>query len=218
MNLMKKDDIMLSGGDSLKLIEQMIGRARAEEKDSGMGWIIWGWLLFVASLTHYFMIKSDLKYGNTVWMIFGIVAFILAMYEMVFRKYILKQPVKVKTYTNELVNRLGIAFFISLMIMVYRNYRTGINNSGVNFGYLLLLYGFWMFIHGSAFRYRLLIYGAVVNWGGAVLIFYFGTELGAETLLVHAFCVALGYLVPGHMAQRKYGQSDSLTSDIPANP
>lgn len=215
---MKKDDVIQSGEDSLKLIEQMIGRARAEEKDSGRGWIIWGWLLFISSLTHYFMIKSGIKHGNTVWMIFGIVAFLLAIYEMVFRKYVLKYPVKVKTYTNELVNRLGIAFFISLMIMVYGNYRTGINNSGVNFGYLLLLYGFWMFIHGSAFRYRLLIYGALINWAGAGLVFYFGEKLGAESLLVHAFCVALGYLVPGYTARNKYSQSDSLTPGFQANP
>ena len=215
---MKKDDIIQSGEDSLKLIEQMIGRARAEEKDSGRGWIIWGWLLFIASLTHYFMIKTGIKHGNKVWMIFGIVAFLLAMYEMVFRKYVSNHPVKVKTYTNELVNRLGIAFFISLMIMVYGNYRTGINNSGVNFGYLLLLYGFWMFIHGSAFRYRLLIYGAVINWAGAALVFYFGDKLGAESLLLHAFCVALGYLVPGHTARKKYSQTDSLTSGNQANP
>jgi len=215
---MKEDASKLSGQDSLKLIEQMISRARAEEKDSGIGWIIWGWLLFVASVAHYFMIKTGIRQGNTVWMIFGIVAFLLAIYEMVFRKYLVKHPAKVKTYTNELVNRLGIAFFISLMIMVYGNYRIGINNSGVNFGYLLLLYGFWMFIHGSAFRYRLLIYGAVINWVGAGIIFYFGDKLGAESLLVHAFCVALGYLVPGHVARKKYGQSDSLTSGFQANP
>ena len=215
---MKKDIGSFSNQDSLAIIEQMIGRARAEEKDSGIGWIIWGWLLFVASLAHYFMIMTGIRHGNTVWMIFGIVAFLLAMYEMVFRKFFLTRSVKVKTYTNELVNRLGIAFFISLMIMVFGNYRIGINNSGVNFGYLLLLYGFWMFIHGSAFRYRLLIYGSIVNWAGAFVIFYFGEKLGAESLLVHAFCVALGYLVPGHVARHKYGQSDSLTSGFQANP
>jgi hypothetical protein len=215
---MKEDVSSLSGEDSLKLIEQMIGRARAEEKDSGIRWIIWGWLLFVASLTHYFMIKTGTTGGNKVWMIFGIVAFLLAIYEMVFRIYIVKHTAKVKTYTNELVNRLGIAFFISMMIMVYGNYKLGLNDTGVNFGYLLLLYGFWMFIHGSAFRYRLLIYGAVINWGGAGIIFYFGNKLGAESLLVHAFCVAFGYLLPGHFARNKYGQSDSSTSGLQTNP
>ena len=216
---MKKESASLSSQDSLKLIEQMIGRARAEEKDSGRGWIIWGWLLFLASLVQYFMIRAGNRQdGGKVWMIFGIMAILLALYEIVGKNYISRKSIRVKTYTNELVNRLGIAFFISLLIMVYGNSQTGTNLTGVNFGYLLLLYGFWMFIHGSAFRYRLLIIGAIINWAGAVVIFYFMESLGAEILLVHAFCVALGYLLPGHIARIKYGKTDSLMSGDQLNP
>jgi hypothetical protein len=216
---MKKESPLLSSQDSLKLIEQMIGRARAEEKDSGRGWIIWGWLLFLASLIHYLMIKSGNRQdGAKVWMIFGIMAILLALNETVFKNYISKKSVRVKTYTNELVNRLGIAFFISLLILVYGNSQTGTNLTGVNFGYLLVLYGFWMFIHGSVFRYRLLILGAFVNWAGALVIFYFKESLGAEILLVHAFCVAFGYLLPGHIARIKYGEKDSLMSGDQMNP
>ena len=216
---MKKESASLSSQDSLKLIEQMIGRARAEEKDSGRGWIIWGWLLFLASLVQYFMIRAGNRQdGGKVWMIFGIMAILLALYEIVGKNYISRKSIRVKTYTNELVNRLGIAFFISLLIMVYGNSQTGTNLTGVNFGYLLLLYGFWMFIHGSAFRYRLLIIGAIINWAGAVVIFYFMESLGAEILLVHAFCVALGYLLPGHIARIKYGKTDSLMSGDQMKP
>ena len=216
---MKKESASLSSQDSLKLIEQMIGRARAEEKDSGRGWIIWGWLLFLASLVQYFMIRAGNRQdGSKVWMIFGIMAILLALYEVVGKNYISRKSIRVKTYTNELVNRLGIAFFISLLIMVYGNSQTGTNLTGVNFGYLLLLYGFWMFIHGSVFRYRLLIIGAIINWAGAVVIFYFMESLGAEVLLVHAFCVALGYLLPGHIARIKYGETDSLMSGDQMKP
>jgi hypothetical protein len=117
-----------------------------------------------------------------------------------------------ETYTHELVDRLGTAFFISLLVMVFGNIQTGMHLTGLNFGYLLLLYAFWMFIHGSVFRYQLLIYGAIINWAGAIIIFYFKEKLGAEVLLVHALCVAMGYLVPGHIARIRYGKSDSITS------
>ncbi len=206
-----------SGEESLRLIEKMIGRARAAEKDSGRGWIIWGWLLFMASIIHYGFIKAGVNNGIIVWQVFGITAGLLIFYEQFLRKYFVKSVVKVKTYTNELVNKLGVAFFISLAIMVYGNNQLNLNNAGFNFGYLLLLYGFWMFIHGSAFRYRLLIIGAIINWAGALLIFYFKEKLGAEVLLVHAFCVAMGYLVPGHIALVKFGKADSLTSGEQVN-
>jgi len=214
---MNKENPSFSGEESLRLIEQMIGRARAAEKDSGRGWIVWGWLLFLASIIHYGLIKADIQKGILVWQIFGVTAAILVIYEQFIRKYFVKPIVKVKTYTNELVSKLGVAFFISLAILVYGNIQLGINNTGLNFGYLLILYGFWMFIHGSAFRYRLLIIGAIINWVGALVIFYFKEKLGAEILLLHAFCVAMGYLVPGHIALLKYGKSDSLTSGDQVN-
>jgi hypothetical protein len=214
---MNKENPSFSGEESLRLIEQMIGRARATEKDSGRGWILWGWLLFLASTIHYGLIKADIQKGPLVWQTFGVTAGIVFFYEHFLRKYFVKSVITVKTYTNELVSKLGIAFFISLAILVYGNSKLGINNTGLNFGYLLILYGFWMFIHGSAFRYRLLIVGAVINWVGAFVIFYFKEKLGAEVLLLHAFCVAMGYLVPGHIALKKYGKTDSLTSGDQVN-
>jgi hypothetical protein len=209
---MSKETPSFSGEESLRLIEQMIGRARAAEKDSGRGWIVWGWLLFMASMIHYAFIKAGINKGNLVWQVFGISAALLVLYEQFLRKYLVKPVARVKTYTNELVNKFGVAFFVSLAVMVYGNMQLDLNNAGLNFGYLLLLYGFWMFIHGSAFRYRLLIVGAIVNWLGALAVFYFREKLGAEILLVHAFCVAMGYLVPGHIALIKFGKPDSLTT------
>jgi hypothetical protein len=215
---MNNDTPVFSSQDSLKLIEQMIGRARAEEKESGKGWIIWGWLLFLASVVHYLMIRTGMPNGNIVWIIFGIAAVFLALYEMVLKKYVSKKDAKATTYTHELVNRLGIAFFISLMVIVYGNIQLDLNASGVNFGYLLVLYAFWLFIHGSAFRFRLFIIGAIINWVGALIIFYWKESLGAEVLLVHAFCVAMGYLIPGHIAFRKYGKSDSFINSDQGTP
>lgn len=196
----------LSGADSMKIIEQMIGRAKEEEKDNGLGWIIWGWMLFLASIINYVMIVMDAPNKYIIWNIFGAISIILVLYSLVRKKLSVKHSPQVKTYTNELVGRMGVAFFISLVIMVFGNAATGINFTGVNFGYLLLLYGFWMYIHGSAFRDKLLVAGAFVNWAGAIIIFLFYKELGKNILLVHAACVAIGYLIPGHIAQQRFGR------------
>ena len=40
----------LTEKESLQLIQQMIGVAKREQKDNGRGWILWGWLLFLASV------------------------------------------------------------------------------------------------------------------------------------------------------------------------
>lgn len=193
----------LTENESLQIIEQMIGRARQEEKDSGWGWIVWGCLLFLASITHYVLIKAGVPRPSRAWNYFAYAAALLVLISVVSR-FIGAGKGRVRTYTKEMVDKMGLAFFISLVVMSYGNSITELNNSGVNFGYLMLLYAFWMYIHGSAYRFPLLKYGAYVNWLGAVLVFYFAKELGAEVLLVHAACVALGYLIPGFVAQKRF--------------
>jgi len=199
---MEKDQ--LSGTDSIRIIEQMIGRAKEEEIDNGMGWVIWGWMLFLASIINYVMFMMDAPNKFIIWSIFGIGAVVFAIYSVFVRPFFFPREPKVKTYTNELVNRLGIAFFISLLVTAVGNYFSGANLTGTNFGYLLLLYGFWMFIHGSAFRFNLLKAGAFINWAGALIIFIWHKKLGIDILLVHAACVALGYIIPGHIAQHRF--------------
>jgi hypothetical protein len=195
----------LSNTERLQLIEQMIGRAKQEEKQNGWGWIIWGWLLFLASITHYVFIVLGIKGNMIVWNVFGFAAFALMAYNL-YKDNIAKRSDPVKTYTGELVNKIGNAFFISLLIMVVGNYTTQADHSGVNFGYLLLLYAFWMFIHGAAFRFSLLKYGAYLNWIGALVIFLWYKELGRHTLLIHAACVLAGYIIPGYIAQKRFGK------------
>lgn len=198
----------LTENESLLIIEQMIGRARQEERDSGWGWIVWGWLLFVTSVAHFVLIRLKVNHPSRVWDYFLYGAILLVLLSILARYW---GPAKgrVRTYTNELVDKFGFAFFVSLVVMSYGNYVTDLNPSGTSFGYLLLLYAFWMYIHGSAYRFALLRYGAYVNWLGAMVIFYFGIKLGANVLLVHAVCVALGYLVPGHIALRKFQKRNS---------
>jgi len=153
-------------------------------------------------VSHYVMIKMGVKGASRVWEYFGYAAILLILLSL-FSWYFSRRKGKVKTYTNELLDKLGLAFFISLVVTSYGNSVTDLNPTGANFGYLLLLYAFWMYIHGAVYRFNLLRYGAFINWIGAVVIFYFGKRLGAEILLVHALCVALGYLIPGHIAQNR---------------
>jgi hypothetical protein len=200
----------LTDKESLQIIEQMIGRARQEERTTGWKWMVWGGLLFIASLIHYWFLVSGIPYGNVVWTGFGIAAALLVVYSTWRHRSAVRKG-NARTYTGDLVNNLGHAFFLSLVIVSFGNATTGLNENGSNFGYLLLLYAFWMYIHGSAFRFRLLTYGAFVNWAGAIAIFSFYEELGRNILLLHAFCVFLGYIIPGYVAERKMsGQSKPL--------
>ncbi|RTL58649.1 MAG: hypothetical protein EKK37_09985 [Sphingobacteriales bacterium] len=189
--------------DSLNLIDSMLKQAKSAEKDKGADWIVWGWLLFITSITHYISIKLQWEYRGYVWMGFNVCAAILILYT-VLRSVVFKRKSPVRTYTNLLVSRLTLAFFISLGVIFYGTAVTGLQSDGLVFGFLLQLYAFWMFIYAAAFRFSLFYWGAAINWAGAVFIFYSKEKLGAEVLLVHALCVGLGYIIPGHIAYKKF--------------
>lgn len=192
-----------SPSDSLNLIESMIKQAKSAEKNNGLGWILWGWLLFIATISHYVAILMKWGYRQYIWPAFGILAILLMLYSFAGNKIFNKQT-KVKTYTGQLLSKLSLAFFISLFVIVYGNARTNMEDDGLNFGFLQILYAFWMFIFAAAFRFNLMYWGAAFNWAGAIVIFYFKEKLGAEVLLVHAACVTVGYLIPGHIAYSKF--------------
>ena len=192
----------MTGHESLHLIQQMIQVAKEDHRENGEGWLIWGWLLFIASLTSAILGYLNIK-GYISWIWLGTLVIGLVLYLIL---HVFKQKhVKVKTYVHELLDRLGTGFFISLFAIIAAGF---INKTGVGFGYYFILYAFWMFIHGSAIRFRPLIIGAFVNWAAAIAIFLLKDV--APVMLVSTIAVLIGYLIPGYMLRKEYRKKMNL--------
>lgn len=190
------DERKITEHESLHLIQQMIQVAKEDHREDGDGWLIWGWLLFIASVSSAVLNYLDLNhYISWVWtgtLGVGVVIYIL------FHKFRRKEE-KVKTYVQELLDRLGAAFFISLFAIIAAGY---ISKTSFGFGYYYILYAFWMYIHGSAIRFRPLIIGAYVNWAAAIAIFLLKDI--APIMIVSAIAVLIGYLIPGYILKAEY--------------
>lgn len=190
------EDKKISGEESLLLIQQMIQVAKDDHHEKGDGWLIWGWLLFLASVSSAIVGFARLgRYVGWIWL--GMLALGLIVYLADHLRQ--KKAHKVQTYVQELLDKIERGFFISLFAIVAASY---ISNSGFSFGYFYILYAFWMFIHGSAIRFRPLIIGAWVNWAAAIAIFLVSDFKMA--MLISAFAVLIGYLVPGYMLRAGY--------------
>ncbi len=186
----------LSGEESLLLIRQMIQVAKDEHREKGDGWLIWGWLLFVASISSAILSYAKLgRYVGWVWL--GILAIGLIVYVLGHLRQQRKE--KVHTYVQELLNKIERGFFISLFAIVASIY---ISNSNFSFGYFYILYAFWMFIHGSAIRFKPLIIGAWVNWAAAIAIFLVNNF--QYDMMISALAVLVGYLIPGYMLRAEF--------------
>ena len=64
----------LSEQESLLIIQQMIQTAKQEQKDDGLGWILWGWLLFAASALTWLNMKLEWFSVYLFWNISGIIS------------------------------------------------------------------------------------------------------------------------------------------------
>lgn len=187
---------------SLDLIQKMIGTARNDHRESGSGWLFWGWLLFGASVASVVVMQLG-KGGYLSWIWTGMLVAGLLVY---FGTALLRpKKEKVKTYVSDLLHQLGTGFFVSLLSMVAASF---IIESHLGFGYYYILYAFWMFIQGIALRFRPLVIGAVVNWAAAIAIFLIADFY--YTMVISAVAVLVGYLIPGYLLRQQYKKSITL--------
>jgi hypothetical protein len=185
--------------ESLLIIQQMIHTAKQEQKDDGKGWILWGWLLFAASVLTYINLKTQWFSNYFFWNVFGITSLLLLLFSVV-RTFFFKKIDKVKTYTAELFQKLNIGFFISLLLIIVAI------NRGVSpvlgFSLLLGLYGFWILIYGAGLNFKPSIIGAYITWACAFAGLF--VETFDWTMVLHATAVLLGYIIPGHLANIEF--------------
>ncbi len=183
--------------ESMSIIQQMISTAKNEQKDDGRGWIVWGWLLFAASLFSFIDLKLNLLNPYIFWNILGSATIILT------RFVFFRNTQAVKTYTGGVFKKLNIGFFISLIIIV-----SAINLQAVSavagFALLINLYGFWALIYGTALNFRPSIIAAFIVWAiGFAALFVKTFDV---TMILHASAALVGFIIPGHIANKQFKQ------------
>jgi hypothetical protein len=104
---------------------------------------------------------------------------------------------RVKTYIDELMGFVLIAFLVSLFITLFFQAKLQLNTYPV----VMLIYGVWLFVSGGALKFKPMIYGGVINWIFAVGSFFLMFKM---QLLALAGAVLLGYIIPGHMLKMRH--------------
>ncbi len=189
----------LSGQESLEIINDMIRKAKNDaSSENGLSWLLWGWMIFLASVATYILI--ELNYGNIglAWNIFGIVAILLLLYSLFWSA----KSGRVRTYVDDLLRLFDIGFTVCLFVIIVSINVTNSHNTG--FGYFLMVYAFLMLIQGGALKFKPLIIGAIVNWIGAIAIFI--NDIFKYDMLITAAAVFIGYIIPGFILRIQYKQ------------
>jgi hypothetical protein len=189
------NDQQLSKEKSLEIIHQMINQAKANVSDNGIGWLLWGTMIFLASLSTYIFLDIGAENIFLGWNIFGAFTIIMLIYDAF-------KPRKkaVRTYMDDLMKMVHIGFFICIFVIILAINIAVSPNSG--FAFLLMIFAFLMLIVGGAIKARSLIVGAVVNWIGSIAIL-FNKEFKYD-MLIMAAAVLIGYIIPGLLLRAQY--------------
>ncbi len=189
---METNENIMTEQESLQVIQQMIQSAKQEFHDKSFYYLLWGWLVFLASIGQFVLMSMDFAHPEIVWMLMPLGGVITMIYG---RKE--KRHEKVKTYFDEFNKHALVAFLVSLFIVLGSQQKLQINC----YPMLIMVYGGWLYISGGALRFKALMVGGMINWILAVACFFVDFKI---QLLLLAAAVLLGYIIPGYMLKMRY--------------
>jgi hypothetical protein len=192
---MKTTEETMNQHQSIELIQNMIHVAKSGIKDNGFFYLLWGWLVFIAAVSEYiFIYHLENPFPGMFW---AILMPLGAITSMIYGR-MKRRKEKVKTYVNELMSYVLIAYLVSLFITLF-----SISIIGPRYAYpfIIIMYAIWGFISGGALRFKPLIWGGIINWVIAITCFFVTFQY---QLLLLALAVLLGYIIPGHILKSKY--------------
>lgn len=182
----------LSHSESLELIRDMMQKAQKDMYDSSSWYLLWGWLVCLASLSHYILLQTGYDKPWLAWLLMPLGALLSLLKGR--RDNRLKST---RSAVSDVLMALLFSFLVCLIITLAFMPKLGEST----YPMVLLLYGIWLFVSGSALQFRPLKVGGVVNWGMAIAAFMVDRE---NQLLVLALAVLLGYILPGHLLRRHF--------------
>jgi hypothetical protein len=182
--------------EKLNLIYEMIENSKTNLSSSAFFYLLWGWLVLVASLTHFFLMKVHVDYSYLVWpamMIAGMIASTV-------KGIRLGKQTKVWTHIDTALVYLWWGFFFTIVVFLAFAI-AGRMSWNVTDALIISLYGLGTFVSGGILKFRPLIIGGICSWVIALFAFWVREEY---VLLLIAASVIIAYLIPGYMLKYRH--------------
>lgn len=187
-------DEHFSPQESLLIIQTMIDKAKNTVADNSFYFLLWGWLVFAASLLQFILkVIIQFPYHYAAWslmLVGGVVS--------VFHSVKENRNKKVKTYIEEVLNYLWIGIVISYILLVIIFSRTGWHNS---FPFYMMMYAIGSYVTGRALKFSPLVWGAMGSWILAIVSTFTSYDVN---ILLGALAILVSYIIPGYLLRNKY--------------
>ncbi|KOF03793.1 hypothetical protein OB69_04325 [Roseivirga seohaensis subsp. aquiponti] len=187
----------LTPQESMALIQSMIGKARKRYSDNSFFFLLWGWIVLVASVGHYYLSTfTDFEYPFIGWSLTIVGAIVSGVVGARRGK-----KSQVKNYTDKMYAWLWFSLGMAMFTIVFNGQLIGWNTVP----FILLLAGVGTAVSGAMMGFRPLQIGGLVFW---ILAFIAFRQPENYQMLILAGGIAIGYLVPGYIMKanfRKHG-------------
>lgn len=176
--------------ESMELITSMINKARNRFNESGIIYLIYGWVIFICSLVQfvalYFFKNPDAYY---IWYL----TWVPVVYHV---NYLRKKRAsdKTRTYTDEIIGYIWLVFIISISLLIFLQLYLQ-SAAAINLT-ILVLYGMPTFLSGVILKSNALKTGGVFCWLLAILSVFIYPDF--QSLLI-AVAVVVAWIIPGYI-------------------
>ncbi|MEI9958064.1 MAG: hypothetical protein WDM90_17570 [Ferruginibacter sp.] len=181
--------------ESLKLINEMIGKAKRSYITTGAASMVWGILIVICSLLTWYQVYTKTDFGFDVWLLV-----FLALIPQIYFSLIEKKKKNFVSHDEKTMTVVWTTFAICVFILSFYNGKFGDNNGKVT-ALFMMLYGIPTFITGGIFNFKPMILGGIICWVLAVVSMY--TDMATDMLFMAA-CGLFAWLIPGIILWNRY--------------
>lgn len=179
---------------SLQIITQMINTAKNKLQNNSFFFLLWGWAVLAASVSHYILWTQNYEYHFLPWPVLMMAAAItsaVAGYKMSKASVVTSY---IDNYIGTMWMYLGISLFLVLLLV------TAVANFRGAYVALMIFYGMGTLTTGTIIKFKPLIIGGIFAWVCAAALVWVDFP---EGLLVLGASVLGGYIIPGYILRAK---------------
>lgn len=182
----------LNPTESLNIISKAISQTKDNIKDQSFYYIMWGWLISIASLSNYLLVTfTNFKQAYLPWLILIPVGWIVSITYSIKKERTKKYETYIEIFLKYLWIVLGVSFILVVNISIWLK----INPAT----FVLLLAGVGTLVSGLTMKFKPLSIGGISLFGFAISSLFVNNSL---TLLITSIAVVVGYLIPAYLLKK----------------
>lgn len=187
IDTMNTETDKLNPQQSLELIQSMIEQAKGNVRNHSFYYLFWGWVIAVAHLSHFILLRLDFSRPHAVWLVIPFAWAITFIYA--YRQ-------KRRADSSSHFDKIQLALWISFGVFAATIPLVGhVINYQIN-GFILLGASIATLTSGVTLKFKPLLVGGIAFYVAGVGCFF--APMGYQPLIAAA-AIAGGYLLPGYL-------------------